>query len=340
MKNSLFVIFTAALFATLVFPSALTEYKLQNDLQSVGAPEWFTIEGLVENPLNLTYAELRGFPLVSELTTLECVGSGQGGFSITYNWTGVPLFFLLNMAKVTSGGYREIVFVAADDFSSSVPLEVAMEPTSILALDANGTDLEHLTGFGSGYRVVFPCRWGYKWVKWIKQIVIVDYDYKGIYENLGFSDEANIPNCVFPSTTPPFESFDVTVANATYKIIALSNSTIDSFDFSTFEKQIYFNITGLSGTIGYFYVTIPKELLRCDSPEQWQVWVNNTLIEDKGVIEGINCTYIYFIYNHSTEEVRIRGTQAVPEFLSIIFIPMSMMATLLAVIIYKRKHST
>ena len=339
MKTPLFVIFTVTILATLIFPATLTRYKLESDSQSVGAPEWFTIEGLVENPLNLTYTELRGFPLISELTTLECVGSGQGGINVTYNWTGVPLFFLLNMAKVTSGGYREIVFIATDDFSSSVPLEVAMEPISILALDANGTDLEHITGFGSGYRVVFPCRWGYKWVERIKQIVVVDYDYKGTWESMGFSDEANIPDCTLPSTTPPFESFDITVVNTTYSIITLSNSTINSFDFNTFEKQICFNITGPLGTTGYFYITIPKELLKCDNPELWQVWVNKTLIEDRGVIEDPNYTYIYFTYNHSTQEVKIKGTQVVPEFLSIVFTSLFMTATLLAVMVYRRKHT-
>jgi len=342
VKTLLFVIFIATIFTALIFPATLTRYELDwDDSQSVGAPDWFTMEGLVENPLNLTYAELKSFPLLSEVTMLQCVGSGSPpyGPSVVYNWTGVPLFYLLNMAKVISGDYREVVFIATDDFSSSILLETAMDPTTILAFEANGTDLEQLEGLGSGYRIVVPCRWGYKWVKWIRQIIVVDYDYKGTYESNGYSDEANIPDCILPSTTPPFESFDVTVVNTTYRIITLSNSTIDSFDFNTFEKQICSNITGPSGTTGYFYITIPKELLWCDNTEQWQVWVNNTLIEDKGVIEDTNYTYIYFTYNHSTQEVKIKGTQAVPEIPSLLILHLFMIATVLAVIVYKRKHT-
>jgi DMSO/TMAO reductase YedYZ molybdopterin-dependent catalytic subunit len=101
-------------------------------------PLWFIIEGLVKNPLNLTYAELTNFPMVSEVTMLQCVGSGvpPNGPSVVYNWTGAPLFYLLNMAMVISGDYREVIFNASDGFSSSITLETAMDPTTILALEA------------------------------------------------------------------------------------------------------------------------------------------------------------------------------------------------------------
>ncbi len=287
---------------TLILPVFLTRYEMENDLQSVEAPEWFVIEGLVEEPLNLTYAELWNFPLLSEVTMLHCVGSGEPpyGPSVIYNWTGVPLFYLLSMAKVTPGTYREVVFNATDGFSSSVLLETAMHSSTILALESNGTDLEQMSGFGSGYRVVLPCRWGYKWVKWIRQIVVVDYDYKGTYERYGLSDEAIHPNCTMPSTYPPLHTFNVTKP-VQYKVQALSNSSIESFSFES-NTQLIFNVAGPEETSGYFYVAFPKELLT----GPYHVTVDRNLIRYSQT-KTDRKVYLYFTYAHSTHTIIIEG---------------------------------
>jgi len=141
---------------------------------------------------------------------------------------------------------------------------------------------------------------------------VVDYDYKGTWERLGFSDEARIPHCTLPSTTPSFETFHIVLGNTRHSVITLSNSTMSSFDFDILQKQIYFNVNGPTSTTGYCYITIPKKLVWCDSSDQWQVWVNNTLIDDRKVIEDTNYTYIYFTYDHSIQEVQIKGIHVIP----------------------------
>lgn len=299
MKTTL-LIFSAILCATMFLPSFWANYIATDNLQIEGAPEWFVIEGLVENRLNITYAELRNFPLISEVTTLQCVGGGQGGISVTYNWTGVPLFYLLSMAKVTSGAYHEVVFNASDEFSSSVPLEVAMHPTSILALEANGTDLELINGFGGGYRVVLPCRWGYKWVKWIKQIIIVDYDYKGDYERKGLSDDALRPNCTMPTTNPPFQTFNITKKGQTYSVQTLSNSSLESV--GTINSCLIFNVTGTEKTSGYIYVTFTKELLK----GPYQVYIDHNPTEYK-ITEMESGLSLFFSYDHNSQTIIIEG---------------------------------
>lgn len=291
----------------LILPAFSISYEAESNLLSAGVPERLVIEGLVENPLNLTYAELWNFPLLSEVATLECIGSGEGGISVTYNWTGVPLFYLLSMAKVISGPYREVVFKSTDGFSSSVMLEKAMEPTSILALKANGTDLEHVTGFGSGYRVVLPCRWGYKWVKWINQIIVVDYDYKGTYEQYGLSDEAIRPNCTMPSTEPPLQTLNATKQKQ-YTVRVLSNSLIASFKFES-KTQLTFNVTGQEETSGYFYVTFSMELLG----EPYQVYVNQNQINYTQTDADGN-VYLYFTYTNNTNYIAIIGTREEPYY--------------------------
>lgn len=284
-------------------PIFLVGYE-NEDSQSVEGSNWFVIEGLVENPLNISYGELWSFPLVSEVTMLQCVGSGEPpyGPTIVYNWSGVPLFYLLNLAKVMAGGYREVVFNATDGFSSSVLLETAMHPTTILALEANGTDLEQIGGFGSGYRVVVPCRWGYKWVKWIKQIIVVDYDYKGTYEQYGLSDEAIRPNCTLPSTSPPIRNFSA----KEHVVQTLSNSSIEFFNFDL-NRRLTFNVSGLQETSGYFYATFPIDLL----VNPYQVYVDENLIQHDQIDAGNN-TYLFFTYSHNTivQKIIIEGAQS------------------------------
>lgn len=300
MKTPLFVI-SALICIALIFPIFLTGYEVENDLHSVEAPEWFVIEGLVENPLNLTYAELWNFPFLSEVAMLECIGAGQGGISVTYNWTGVPLSYLLSMAKVIPGSYREVIFNATDGFSSSVRLKTAMDPTTILALEANGTDLEQIRGFGSGYRVAFPCRWGYKWVRSIKRIIVVDYEYKGTYEKVGFSNEAIRPNCTMPSTNPPIQTFNVNTLKE-YTVKALSNSLIESFSFES-DGRMIFNVNGPEETSRYFYVEFPKELLT--SP--YQVYLDQNPIKYSQT-EADGNIYLYFTYIHGAHTIQIEGT--------------------------------
>ena len=190
-------------FAFLVVVSVilLNVFVVDTQAETESSPYDLQMSGLVEHPVNLTYSELLSFPMVSEVAVMKCVA----GWTQLYNWTGIPLFFLLNLTGVKSGA-MEVVFYASDGFSSSLTIERALHPTTLLALKANGTVLSNSDGYP--YRLVVPCKYGYKWVKWITKIKVIDYDYKGTWESMGYSDEADVPDCTFPSTTP--------LSNSTY----------------------------------------------------------------------------------------------------------------------------
>ncbi len=218
--------------------------------QTSFCPEFFSIDGLVESPVNVSYSQLWGFPQVSEIAALQCVAVSIP--PVIYNWTGVPLFYLLNLAKVIPGEYREVVFHASDNFTKGVTLETAMHPTSIIALTGNGTDLEQVEGFGNGYRVVFPCRWGYKWVKWIDRITVIDYVLTG-------SDQALMPNCTMPETNPALRAFNSTGDQESIVEI-MSDSTIESIMYQN-SSRIALTGLGQQGQRYFWYVSLPKNLL-------------------------------------------------------------------------------
>jgi len=272
----------------LISSMPLPEFLSENSAQVSGAPEWLVIDGLVQNALNLSYAELKNFPQISEVAELRCTPR----LNVTYNWTGVPLFYLLSMAKVIPGGYREVIFNGSDGYAQGVLLETAMDPTSVLALYGNGTDLELLSGFGNLYRVAFPCRLGYKWVERVVRITVVDYIYGG-------ANPALIPNCTKPTTQPLTETFNLT-ASGEYAIQALSNSSIESFSYNT-ASRFSFNVTGDEESKGYFYVTFPAATL----PGPYVVYVNQNETNYLQT-EASDSVYLYFEYSHSLNPTAIR----------------------------------
>jgi len=326
-KQCAFLIILSIILSTILVNISIGGKQAETE----SSPYDLMISGLVDHPINFTYSELQRLPMVSETAIMQCVE----GWTQLCNWTGIPLLFLLTITGVKMGA-TEVVFYASDGFSSSLTVERALHPTTILALQANRTVLSDDNGYP--YRLVVPCKYGYKWVKWITEIEVVDYDYKGTYESTGYSDEADIPDCTLPSTTPPFETFHIVLESTNYSVITLSNSTINSVNFDKSQKQISFNATAENSTTGYCYVTTPKELLWCNNTEQWQVWVNNTLIEDEKVVETANHTYIHFIYKHSNQETQIT-IHVIPEFPTWTLILLILIVLTVAIVIYKRRFS-
>jgi hypothetical protein len=143
------------------------------------------VDGLVENPLNLSFENITAFSMVSEIVTLKCVDGPKG----TANWTGVRLKAVLDMAGLKENA-TEVVFYGADGYSSSLTIEDASEQDVILAYEMNEEPLPVDQGYP--LRIVAPGKYGYKWVKWITHIEIIDYDYKGYWESRGWDDEADI----------------------------------------------------------------------------------------------------------------------------------------------------
>jgi len=123
----------------------------------------------------------------------------------------------------------------------------------------------------------------------------------------------------------------------TYYVHTVSNSTILDFYFSKDDKLLGFDVTGPDDTVGFCRVAIPNELLWCDNPEQWQIWVNNTLIEDRNVMGDTSYVYIYFTYNQSTQNVEVVGVHVTPEFPTWTSMLLILILLTAAIAIYKRR---
>jgi hypothetical protein len=131
----------------------------------------------------------------------------------------------------------------------------------------------------------------------------------------------------------------VQVDGQVFHIITESNSTVS--DLVIDQSQIEFNVSGDSGTVGYFNVTIPKSLMNCTELGDWTVWVNGTQLLPSDFptpTENATATFIYFTYSFaSTLQVTIKGTYAVPEFSSPTILLLSIAITPLVTIVYKKR---
>lgn len=289
------------------------------------------IYGLVNRILNLTYDELHSFPMVSEVAELKCV---MGSPDVAFNWTGIPLFYLLTLAQIKPEAYKVVTRANAyDGFSSDLLVEDALRPTTILALGANGTDLPEINGIKGFYRLVVPGHWGYKWVAEVDQIQVVDYDYKGSYESSGYDDAGLRPDStVLPSLTPPLQELSFAAGNLTFKVEAFTNVSINSSTLDLSQKIISLNVTVPSGTRGFADILFQHDFLNGPYDVTVDTQTVNTTETDL-----TNQSYLYIDFSEGLHTVEIIGTNApVPEFTSLIILSLLMITTLMVAMVYRR----
>jgi DMSO/TMAO reductase YedYZ molybdopterin-dependent catalytic subunit len=156
----------------------------------VDASRWrLDVHGLVSGPLSLSLDELRAMPAVSQPATLACVGNSVPARAInTAVWTGVRLADVLDRAGIVGSTVRDVVFIGADNYTDSIPLDRALDRGTMLANEMNGQPVPR--GHGAPLRAIVPGIYGMKNVKWIEAIELVGGDYLGYWQQRGWSDTA------------------------------------------------------------------------------------------------------------------------------------------------------
>ena len=148
-------------------------------------------------------------------------------------------------------------------------------------------------------------------------------------------DGNNLDN--YPLITPTALITRVFVTHS-IRVKIHSNSSISTFQFNSSIEQLSFNVTGSNGTTGFCNVSIPDDLLW----GEFFVYKDDFLLmKDVDYTQVYNCTHytFYFTYVHTTHAIKIEGTEAIPELPSFLILPLFMISTLLAAILYRRKHS-
>ena len=182
--------------------SEIREYKGENlssvkDFRenSIAGPQYVDINtyslkvnGLISNPLDLTYEQVLENQSYEKVVTLFCVE----GWNAKILWKGVLLKDLIEQAGPLDGeGANTVIFKAYDGYTSSLPLAYIYDQNIILASHMNSLPLLPERGFP--FQVVAQSKWGYKWVKWVTEIEISNNpEYKGFWESRGYSNTGDL----------------------------------------------------------------------------------------------------------------------------------------------------
>lgn len=134
------------------------------------------IDGMVERPFELTFAELLELPMIERDITMACVSNEVGGPYVGgARWLGVRVSDLLERAGVKSGA-DQILSTAFDGFTISTPLTAAQDGRDmIVAVAMNGEPLPRAHGFPA--RLITPGLYGYVGgTKWLTRLTVTTYE--------------------------------------------------------------------------------------------------------------------------------------------------------------------
>ena len=145
-----------------------------------------TVDGEVENPLQLTFDDLKKMPSVTISDTIQCV-SDPYFLKANVVWTGVPLKYVLQMAKPSPSAIKVLTF-GADGYTADLPMWKAMEDDTLIAYEVDGQPLPKVHGYPA--RLVVPRWWGYCYTKWLVRIHVTSKNVLGYWESRGYPDIA------------------------------------------------------------------------------------------------------------------------------------------------------
>lgn len=175
------------------------------------------IDGLVNQPIQLSWEQLRKMPRTSVTSFHECYGSPilpptSAVWRIgNVTWTGVRLKCLLDVAQprseasyVWSDGLDSGTFadVWADRYQKDLPITKAMAPEVLLAYEMNGIELTKERG--GPVRLIVPGWFGTNSTKWICHISLQSCRSSSPYTTI-FYNEVDPTDCEAKRKRPVWE---------------------------------------------------------------------------------------------------------------------------------------
>ncbi len=138
-------------------------------LQMGGFTDWrLNVDGMVARPASFSLAELRSFPVRSQITHLAC----EEGWSYIAKWTGVPLSHILDLVGTLPQARYVIYRSFQHGWWESIDMADALHPQTLVAHGMNDGELP--VGFGGPLRLRLPRQLGYKSVKYITRLTVTD----------------------------------------------------------------------------------------------------------------------------------------------------------------------
>ncbi|MGI8855316.1 MAG: molybdopterin-dependent oxidoreductase [Thermomicrobiales bacterium] len=150
-----------------------------------------SVGGKVNHGRTYSYDDLVALAPIEQEATLMCISNGiDAGLMSNAKWKGVPMRTLLEAA----GPHTDAVAIklnGADGYTDTIPIDKAMDPTTLVVYGMNGEPLPQRHGYP--VRVIVPGMYGEKSVKWVTGIELVNHPVKGFYAQQGWGPDFVIP---------------------------------------------------------------------------------------------------------------------------------------------------
>jgi DMSO/TMAO reductase YedYZ molybdopterin-dependent catalytic subunit len=160
----------------------------RQDLQEILRSWRLGVDGLVESPRVYTFADLVELPRSYLLVDFHCV---EGWSIYDVPWNGLHLSKIFEQVKPTGSATHVTFHTVGGKYNGSLPLEVALEPKTLLAYGIAGATLPLKHGFP--LRVVVPRLFAYKSSKFVERIELTDRREPGFWVAYGYPYEAEVP---------------------------------------------------------------------------------------------------------------------------------------------------
>lgn len=145
----------------------------------------FRVFGEVEEPLLLTWEELRKLPSTEVTVDVHCV-TRWSRFDLSFKGVHWRELAKLVRPKPTA---RFVVAHAEQGFTANLPLEAIEADDALVAYEADGAPLT--PDHGWPLRLVVPSRYFWKSAKWLRGLKLRSTDQPGFWERYGYHNDAD-----------------------------------------------------------------------------------------------------------------------------------------------------
>jgi DMSO/TMAO reductase YedYZ molybdopterin-dependent catalytic subunit len=143
------------------------------------------LDGLVEKPVQLSWADLNALPQVEDVSDFHCVTTWS---KFDCRWGGVAFTTLYELVQPRPEA-RYVYFTSYDGYSTNVALEKCLDDDVLIATSFEGQPVprEH----GGPARVIVPKLYAWKGAKFVNGIAFLAEDKLGFWEVRGYSNTAD-----------------------------------------------------------------------------------------------------------------------------------------------------
>ncbi len=153
---------------------------------SLDPSEWeFSISGLVEREVTLTFEQLLALPQVKVFADIHCVTTWS---RLNNLWEGVSTSSIKNLAKLLPEA-RFVVVRSWGGYTTNLTLDDFFQPDVLLALRHNDEPLSPSHGYP--VRLVVPRLYFWKSAKWVSGVEFTAQDRPGFWESYGYHNRGD-----------------------------------------------------------------------------------------------------------------------------------------------------